>query len=67
MGEGFAYSEAMKTKMGGQKWTDENLDAWLTNPKKFVPGTKMVYAGLKKDKDRANLIAFIKEATNNDQ
>jgi cytochrome c len=34
---------------------------YLENPKKFVPGTKMVFAGLKKPQDRADLIAFLKE------
>jgi cytochrome c len=35
----------------------------LENPKKFIPGTKMVFAGLKKETDRADLVAFLEEAT----
>eukprot|EP01061_Rhynchopus_euleeides_P034357 TRINITY_DN5814_c1_g1_i1.p4 TRINITY_DN5814_c1_g1~~TRINITY_DN5814_c1_g1_i1.p4 ORF type:complete len:108 (+),score=23.55 TRINITY_DN5814_c1_g1_i1:501-824(+) len=54
---GFAYSEA--NSESGVTWTAEVLDQYLMNPKKFMPGTKMVFAGLKKDKDRADIIAFL--------
>merc|ERR1712141_340892 len=59
--EGFAYTEANKEK--GITWEKDTLDVYLTNPKKYIPGTKMVFAGLKKDKDRKNLIAYLKQAT----
>merc|ERR1712226_516637 len=59
--EGFAYTEANKEK--GITWEQDTLDIYLTNPKKYIPGTKMVFAGLKKDKDRKNLIAYLREAT----
>merc|ERR1712018_931229 len=59
--EGFAYTEANKEK--GITWESDTLDIYLTNPKKYIPGTKMVFAGLKKDKDRKNLIAYLREAT----
>ena len=42
-------------------WTEENLDKYLANPKGFVPGNRMIFVGLKKDEDRANVIAFIKQ------
>jgi cytochrome c len=45
--------------MGG-KWTYEDLNKFLANPKGFIKGTKMVFAGVKKAKDRANLIAFLR-------
>jgi cytochrome c len=45
--EGFAYTEANKEK--GITWEKDTLDVYLTNPKKYIPGTKMVFAGLKKD------------------
>jgi cytochrome c len=56
---GFAYSAALKAK--GGSWTVEDLNQWLNKPKDFVPGTKMAFAGLKKDKDRANVIAYLKQ------
>ena len=59
--EGFSYSAANKNK--GVTWSEETLYDYLLNPKKYIPGTKMVFAGLKKPEDRANLIAFLKEST----
>jgi cytochrome c len=57
----FKYSKAMmKSKV---VWDDKTMDAYLTKPKKFMPGTKMAFPGLKKKKDRDNLIAYLKEAT----
>lgn len=56
---GFNYSPALKAKGGA--WSIEDLNIWLTKPKDFVPGTKMGFAGLKKDKDRANVIAYLKQ------
>lgn len=51
------YSKAMKNS--GLVWDVETLDAYLTNPKKYLKGTKMAFAGLKKEADRANLIAWL--------
>lgn len=45
-------------------WTPENLDGFIENPKKFAPGTKMSFAGLKKPADRANLIAYLDSLDN---
>jgi cytochrome c len=45
------------------EWKEETLYDYLLNPKKYIPGTKMVFAGLKKPEDRANLIAYLKQAT----
>lgn len=55
---GFAYSEAMAAK-AAEPWTPEALFAFLENPKKALPGTKMAFAGLPKPEDRANVIAFL--------
>jgi len=44
-------------------WSEETLFDYLLAPKKYIPGTKMVFAGLKKPKDRADLIAHLKKAT----
>jgi cytochrome c len=58
---GFGYSEGLKA-MAADSWTPENLNAFLTNPKAYVAGTKMSFAGLPKAEDRANIIKFL-EAT----
>jgi cytochrome c len=55
--DGFGYSGAV-AGLGGT-WTAEALDGFLLNPKKYAPGTKMSFAGLRKETDRANLIAFL--------
>jgi len=55
---GFAYSEAMAAK-AAEPWTPEALYAFLENPKKAIPGTKMAFAGLPKSEDRANVIAYL--------
>jgi cytochrome c len=57
-GSDFSYSGGMKD-MGG-KWTYEDLNAFLNNPKDFVKGTKMAFAGVKDAKERADLIAFLR-------
>jgi len=54
---GFAFSEALKSKGGTWDW--DTMSAWLSNPKKFAPGTKMTFAGLSKPEDRANVMAFL--------
>eukprot|EP00931_Biecheleriopsis_adriatica_P114692 TRINITY_DN9060_c0_g1_i3.p1 TRINITY_DN9060_c0_g1~~TRINITY_DN9060_c0_g1_i3.p1 ORF type:complete len:115 (+),score=36.97 TRINITY_DN9060_c0_g1_i3:62-406(+) len=55
--DGFGYSEANKNS--GIIWSDKHLYEYLLNPKKYIPGTKMVFAGIKKEKERADLIAFM--------
>jgi cytochrome c len=55
---GFSYSAANKNS--GVTWTEETMFEYLEAPQKFMPGTKMAFAGLKKPQDRANVIAYLK-------
>lgn len=59
--EGYKYSKAMKA--AAITWNEETLDKYLTKPKTLIPKTKMAFAGLKKASQRANVIAYLKEAT----
>lgn len=60
--EGFGYSDAFTAKKAeGFTWTEENLEAYLENPKDFIPGNKMTFAGLKKEDDREDVIAYLKQ------
>ena len=52
------YSNAMKSS--GIVWNEETLDGYLEKPKAYVKGTRMVFAGLRKEEDRANVIAYLK-------
>src|SRR4051794_35074317 len=56
--EGFAYSDAL-TKLGGN-WDYDKLSGFLTNPKAYAAGTKMTFAGLPKEQDRADVIAYLR-------
>lgn len=58
---GFSYSQANVSK--GITWGEDTLFEYLENPKKYIPGTKMVFAGLKKEKERNDLIAYLKAST----
>lgn len=58
--EGYKYSSAMAAK--GGEWTLSELDGFLANPKEWVPGTKMGYAGLKDAQDRIDVITYLNEA-----
>jgi cytochrome c len=54
---GFAYSDALKGVGGAWDW--DKMSAWIANPKKFAPGTKMTFAGISNPEDRANLLLFL--------
>jgi cytochrome c len=56
---GFNFSPAMKTSK--IKWTPATLDKYLTNPRTFVPGNRMYFAGLPNAADRANVIAYLQK------
>jgi cytochrome c2 len=55
------YSKAMKNS--GITWDEETIGAYLKDPKGYIPKNKMAFPGLKKDKDVANVIAYLKEVT----
>lgn len=55
--KGYAYSEALKSH--DIVWNAAHLDQWLANPRTYLPGTKMSFAGLNNPKDRTDLIAYL--------
>lgn len=59
--EGYTYSDAVKA--AGFVWDAGQLDKWLADPRGFMPGTKMTFAGIKDEKDRIDLIAYLKVET----
>ncbi len=61
--DGFSYSDALAGI--GKNWTYEELDSFLKSPKDYAPGTKMTFAGLKKPSDRAEVILYMREYTDN--
>ncbi|MFN3459907.1 MAG: c-type cytochrome [Oceanibaculum sp.] len=61
--DGFAYSTAMAEAEG--TWTYENLSRFLFSPRDYTPGTKMNFAGLRRDADRANLIVYLRTLSDN--
>ena len=58
MVDGFSYSNALVSY--GGKWTYDELNGFLKNPKQYIAGTKMSFAGLKKSSDRANVILYLR-------
>ena len=56
--DGFNYSSALQKKDGD--WNYESLNAFIVKPRSYVPGTKMVFAGIRKPSDRADLIAYLR-------
>ena len=61
--KGYNYSKANKEK--NITWNADTLDVYLKNPKKYIPGTKMVFSGIKKDDERKNLIEYLKKFSDN--
>ena len=59
----YKYSKAMAAH--GKKWSFEEMNGFLIKPKDWIKGTKMSYAGLKSEKERAAVILYMNENTNN--
>jgi cytochrome c len=60
--EGFRYSDAfMEKKAEGLVWDEETLDAYLAKPRDFIAKTKMSFAGLRKEEEREDVIAYLKQ------
>ncbi|KAJ6633448.1 Cytochrome c [Pseudolycoriella hygida] len=59
--EGYSYTQANINK--GITWSESTLFEYLLNPKKYIPGTKMIFAGIKKENERSDLITYLREAS----
>ncbi|XP_054446658.1 cytochrome c-like [Pteronotus mesoamericanus] len=59
---GFSYTDANKNK--GTPWRGAMLMEYLKKPKKCIPGTKLIFAGIKKSSERAALVAYLRKAAN---
>jgi len=62
--EDFSYSSALGD-MSGETWRFANLDGFLTSPRGWAKGTKMSFAGISKESDRANLLAYLRTLSSN--
>jgi cytochrome c len=59
--EGYSYSKAMAAS--GVVWDESSLSEYLERPATFIKGNKMAYAGMRRESDRADLLAYLKDAT----
>jgi cytochrome c len=64
-GRGFNFSAPMKAK--GGTWSIDDLDKFIDNPKGFVPGTAMGFAGIQKGSERADVIAYLNSLSDHPQ
>lgn len=65
--EGFKYSDAMiEAGEDGMVWNDEHLHGYLEKPRDYIPGNKMSFAGLRKEEDRDDVVAFLEQYSDPD-
>lgn len=63
---GFGYSGALKERASkGEKWDYASLDAFLANPRQYLPGTTMAFAGISRPEQRADVIAYLRSLSDN--
>ena len=60
---GFNYSAALKAK--GGNWTIDDLNQFIANPRGYIPGTNMTFAGIQRGSERADLIAYLNTLSDN--
>ncbi len=64
--DGFGYSGALQERAAaGEVWDYEALDGFIANPRGYMPGTSMTYAGLRNAQERANIIAYMRSLSEN--
>jgi cytochrome c len=61
--QGFNYSEALKARQ--DPWNYNELNAWLTKPSDYAPGTRMAFPGIKNEKTRIDVIAYLRTLSHN--
>ena len=59
--EGFNYSDALKES--GVVWDDETIAEYVRNPRDFIPGNRMAFAGIRNEQEVMDLLAYLREAT----
>ena len=62
-GQAAGYEYTAANRDSGVSWDEKSLMEYLKDPKSYIKGTKMVFAGIKKEEERADLVAYLKAET----